>query len=385
MQPMSERPSLIEIMSGLPRPRHLRFAEAINNLVPGAMIERRYLNRWHRLHTNAGCYVTGIRQVGLSRDGTPTIVHQALADTTTPHAVEYDVPHGLHGYSYSAYLRHGGKARSLLENPAMRMLFVFSEWAKRSFALHFGEEVAARCRIAYPLASSHADDSKQARRYDFTFIATSFRAKGGPELLRAFRALRHSIPNTTMCVVTNMAEAKSILGDLAAFPGVEWREANLDENGITALLADTHCLVHPTLWDSFGVVVMEALAAGCAIITSKMASLPEMVTPENGILLDLPAGLVVGDLTIPQFSNVHHFSAFLSRLSLRGFERDLTAAMAEVVGDMGRRANYQQAARELYRRRFSRAAWDEQMRVHLREAFPNLQVRCDAKTSFDAS
>jgi len=56
-----------------------------------------------------------------------------------------------------------------------------------------------------------------------------------------------------------------------------------------------------------------------------------------------------------------------------------------VVGDMGRRANYQQAARELYRRRFSRAAWDEQMRVHLREAFPNLQVRCDAKTSFDAS
>jgi glycosyltransferase involved in cell wall biosynthesis len=373
---MPDNPSLNEIITGRPRPRHLRFAAAIDDLVPGAVLERRYLSRWRRLHTNAVCRVTGIRQVRLSRSGVPTILHQALADTTTPYVVEYDVPLGLHGYSYSAYLRHGNKARGLLESPAMRTLFVFSEWAKRSFALHYGEEVAAKCRISYPLASAGANDSKQTRRYDFTFISRSFRVKGGPELLRAFRAVRQSTaPDMSMCVVTNISEARKLLGDLTAFAGVEWREANLNEDAIAVLLSDTHCLVHPTLWESFGVVVLEALAAGCAIITSKMASLPELVTSENGILLDLPAALVVGDLTIPQFNDVTHFGALLSRLNLRGFEQDLTSAMTAIASAPARRSGYQQAARDLYRRRFSRAAWDQHMRMNLRAAFPDIQIR----------
>src|SRR5262245_19715766 len=101
---MSPVPSLQEIITGWTRPRHLRFAAAIEDLVPGALVERRYLNRWQRLQINALRQVTGVRRVRLPLSGVPTILHQALADTTVPHVVEFDVPHGVHGYSYAAYL-----------------------------------------------------------------------------------------------------------------------------------------------------------------------------------------------------------------------------------------------------------------------------------------
>jgi glycosyltransferase involved in cell wall biosynthesis len=365
----------LEIITGRPRPRHLRFAAAIADLVPGAVLERRDRSLIQRLRTNAMCRVTGIREVGLARSSVPTILHQALSSTATPYIAEYDVPLALHGYSYSAFLQHADKARRLLEMPSMRAMFVFSEWAKRSFALHFGEEAGAKCRISYPLASDYANHAGQERVYDFSFISINFRVKGGPELVRAFKAVRHSVsPDVRMCIVTNLNEARKHVGDLDSHPGIEWRDSNLGEREIASLLSQTHCLVHPTLWDSFGVVILEAVAAGCAVITSRMASIPELVTPENGILLDLPLGQVVGDMTIPQFSDVNQLSTLLSRLNLRAFEDDLTSAMITMT-QPARRSAFQSAARDLYRARFSRDAWNARMRRDLQSQFPDLDMR----------
>jgi glycosyltransferase involved in cell wall biosynthesis len=366
-------PSLIEIITGRPRPRHLRFAASIMDLVPGVRLERRDKSRLTRLRINAEARLAGIRQARFSRVNAPILLHQALAVTRQPYAAEYDVPMAIHGYNYSSYLRHADKARRLLEHDSLRMLFVFSNWAKRSFALHFGEAAASKCVISYPLASNKADHSRRTRRYDFTFIARAFRIKGGPELLRAFRSIRHSsLADAKLCAVTNLKEAAEVMGDLTTYEGVDWHPANLDETTIATLLNDTHCLVHPTLWESFGVVVLEALASGCAIITSNMASLPELVSNDNGILLRPPIGLVIGEMTVPQFSNGPHFAKLLDRLNLNSLEQDLAAAMAAIAGDPARRSKYQENSRDLYERCFSLGAWQKSMRVNLSTAFPGL-------------
>jgi glycosyltransferase involved in cell wall biosynthesis len=367
---------LHEIITGRPRPRHLRFAAAIAELAPGTVLERRDHSLMQRLRTNAVCRLSGVREVDVSDVENPLLLHQALTTSRSPYAAEFDVPLALHGYSYGGYLRYGDRARRLLEQPSLKILFVFSDWARRSFALHYGEAVDAKCRISYPLASMRSDASRNERRYDFAFIASGFRVKGGPELLRAFKAVRHSgAPNATMCVVTDLDEAKKSVGDLSAYAGVEWRSANLNEEAIAALLSETHCLVHPTMWDSFGVVVLEALAAGCAIIASDLASISEVVTKESGILLKLPIGQVVGDMTVPQFSIVRDFAELLDQMSLHAFERDLTAAMATMGTDTACRLKYREGARELYRRRFSLAAWKESMLANLKAGFPDLDVQ----------
>ena len=369
----SSEPSLIEIITGRPRPRHLRFAAAMTDLVPGSVLQRRDESPFRRLWTNARARLTGIRQARFSNLNVPIVLHQALAITAQPYAVEYDVPLALHGYNYSNYLRCADKARRLLEHDSLRMVFVFSDWAKRSFALHFGEEAASKCAVSYPLASNKADNSLRARKYDFIFIAISFRIKGGPELLRAFRRIRHSdLAHIRMCVVTNLQEATELIGDLTSYEGVDWHPANLDEGKIATLLNNAHCLVHPTLWESFGVVVLEALASGCAIITSKMASLPELVSNDNGILLHVPIGLVIGDMTIPQFSNAAQFGRLLNRLNLRSLEQELATAMVAMASDSTRRSQCQKNSRDLYERCFSLEAWKKSMRTNLSIAFPGL-------------
>ena len=367
------QPSLIEVITGRPRPWHLRFAAAIKDLVPGSVLERRDKSRFQRLRINAEARLTGIREARFSTLNIPILLHQALAATSQPYAAEFDVPLAVHGYNYPNFLRFADKARRLLGDDSLRILFVFSDWAKRSFALHFGEEAASKCAVCYPLASNKADNSLRARKYDFMFIAIGFRVKGGPELLRAFRSIRHSgLADVRMCVVTNLQEATDLIGDLTAYEGVDWHPANLDEGTIATLLNNTHCLVHPTLWESFGVVVLEALASGCAIITSNMASLPELVSNDNGILLPNPIGQVVGDMTIPQFSNTGHFAQLLNRLSLQSFEQELAAAMVAMASDPMRRSRCQENSRDLYERCFSLNAWKKNMRINLSAAFPGL-------------
>lgn len=365
---MAEQTKLREIMTGRPRPRHLRFAAALSGLVPETILERRDRNVLQRLQVNAVCSLTGIRTVALPQKNIPVVLHQALASTDVPYVAEFDVPLGVHGYSYAAYLRHAGKARRLLEQPALRSIFVFSEWAKRSFALHFGEAVAAKCRVSYPLAAPSVQPDT-TRRYDFAFVSTQFRIKGGPELVRAFTAVRESgAPDACICVVTNLEEARLLLGDLAQFPGIEWREAKQSAAAIADLLVQSHCLVHPSLWDSFGVVVLEALAAGCAVIATSMASFPELVAEGSGILLEPPVKLTVGDFTIPWF-DPKALAAALKRMTLARFETDLAEAMTRLATDHTHRDACQFAARDLYARRFSSEAWSRRMKADLVAAF----------------
>jgi glycosyltransferase involved in cell wall biosynthesis len=364
-------PPLVEVITGRPRPRHLRFAAALADLVQGTALERRDQSLYKRFRTNALCRLTGVRQVARPDVDVPVLLHQALATTDRPYAVEFDVPLAIHGYSYGAYLRHADRARRLLENPALRVMFVFSEWARRSFATHFGDIVGAKCRVSYPLAAPQARFGGQERKYDFTYISKQFRVKGGPELLRAFAAVRASgSPQACMCVVTDLDEARRSLGDLSVFPGVEWRESDLGQQAIADLLCASHCLVHPSLCESFGVVVLEAIAAGCAVITTTMASFPEVVAEGSGVLIDIPVSQVVGDVSIPQFSDARAFSQLLDRLNLRSLENNLAEAMSALAIDPARRARHQQAARSLFLKRYSLEAWRNGMTKNLADAFP---------------
>ena len=51
------------------------------------------------------------------------------------------------------------------------------------------------------------------------------------------------------------------------------------------LLSQAVALVFPTLWEGFGLPVLEAMACGTPVITSNLASLPE-VTKKAAVLID---------------------------------------------------------------------------------------------------
>jgi len=67
---------------------------------------------------------------------------------------------------------------------------------------------------------------------------------------------------------------------------VEFRP-NVPRSAVPAILAKHHALVFPTHFEGAGIVLYEALAAGCALIQSDRAALA--VTPATGLLLPEPS------------------------------------------------------------------------------------------------
>src|SRR6266542_186918 len=65
------------------------------------------------------------------------------------------------------------------------------------------------------------------------------------------------------------------------------------------LLAGARCLWMPALWDEpFGLTTIEALFSGTPVLATRRGALPEVVTPEVGILGDTLEELVAGAETI---------------------------------------------------------------------------------------
>lgn len=373
---MSDNCELVEVITGRMRPRHRRFHQAFEQLCRsvGQSCKFRQVTFKQRLVMQMVTRLSGIRTLNLSNPDELGLLHQALNSGTMPYMAEFDVPLALHGYKIHVHRRAYKIARQQMERPQLRALLVFSDWARRSFELHYGPEVGAKCRTIYPLAFEGAYcGSFEQRKYDFSFISTGFRIKSGPELVRAFcRARMQLNSDARLCVVTRLADARQMLGDLDVYEGVEWREATLTELQIADLLAETRCLLHPSLSDSFGVVVLEALAGGCAVIASDIASFPEMVGEENGWILRIPTAAVVGDTYITEFGTVKYHEDYLNTLSLHQFENTLFERMMDFMVDPLRARKMMEASFALYERKFSLKAWCKQMLQVMTEAFPEL-------------
>jgi len=373
---MTDAARFIEVLTGRMRPRHRRFHLAFEQLCHATGLPYRLRSaRWQqRLATQLAMRWHGIRTLRLNEAATYGLLHQALNRGSMPYMAEFDIPLAVHGYNICTHRRASADARHLMERPQLRALLTFSDWACRSFALHYGPEVGAKCRTVYPLAfeGAYCGDFEQ-RRYDFAFVSTRFRIKSGPEVVRSFcRVREHLNSDARLCVVTKLAEARQVLGSLERYTGVEWREAVLTESEIADLLADTRCLLHPSLSDSFGVVVVEALAAGCALIVSDIASFPELIGANNGWIVRAPTAAVVGDSYITEFGKVDYHERYLNTLSLHQLEEVLEERMRKFLIEPELARMMMMDSRSLYEQKFSVQAWRKNMLHILAEAFPEL-------------
>jgi glycosyltransferase involved in cell wall biosynthesis len=130
--------------------------------------------------------------------------------------------------------------------------------------------------------------------------------------------------------------------------------------------------VHPSLFDSFGVVVLEAIAAGCVVIGSRIASFPELVTHgSNGFLVDLPIAAVVYDDFIHPYSRAEAFSTYLDSLNLISLEEQIYSYMKDVLADEVRRRRMMALSLGHFNSKFAPDIWIREMCTLLAYAFPD--------------
>lgn len=291
------------------------------------------------------------RPAGLGRD-TVVYVWGAIV-ASGPFITDLDNPYALTGYNARAMALYRGLLGRLLASERCREIRCLSEACRRGLEGLFGAAVAAKARVHYPRLAKAVEVAKPPDDgCRFLFVATQFEIKGGAALLRAFARVRARAPAARLDMVTHLPPAHAALAQARA--GLAVHPADLAREEVAArFLAKADVLVHPTYVESFGMVVLEALAHGLAVIATDVYALPEMVRDGvNGRLLAPPISLWDGGRPGPLFRRPHRAEAMIARLDTSAFEAELAEAMVELATDRERLAAARAASLELFDKRF---------------------------------
>ncbi|SDJ47383.1 glycogen synthase [Streptomyces indicus] len=149
------------------------------------------------------------------------------------------------------------------------------------------------------------------------FVGRITRQKGVPHLLRAARQLD---PDVQLVLCAGAPDTPEIDREFRALfeelsrgrSGVQWIPEMLPRPDVVQLLTHAAVFVCPSVYEPLGIVNLEAMACGTAVVASAVGGIPEVVTEETGLLVPY-------DEKDPE-----------------GFESALGAALNTLVRDPGR-------------------------------------------------
>ncbi|MFD5215007.1 glycogen synthase [Microbacterium sp. NPDC058345] len=180
-------------------------------------------------------------------------------------------------------------------------------------------------------------------RPSVVFVGRITRQKGLPYLLRAAQLLP---PDVQLVLCAGAPDTPEIMAEVQELVrllqqsrnGVVWIERMLPRGELSAILAAATTFVCPSVYEPLGIVNLEAMACGAAVVGTATGGIPEVVA--DGI-----TGRLV---PIEQVQDGTGTPVDPDR-----FVSDLAATLTEVVSDPERAAQYGAAGRERARSDFS--------------------------------
>lgn len=104
-------------------------------------------------------------------------------------------------------------------------------------------------------------------------------------LLDAFAQVREKVPEARLVLAGKKGwKVDALMARIQKEERVQWR-GHVPDREIVELYRTADVCVYPSLYEGFGLPPLEAMAAGCPVITSNTSSLPEVVG-EAGIMVD---------------------------------------------------------------------------------------------------
>lgn len=113
----------------------------------------------------------------------------------------------------------------------------------------------------------------------FFVTVTNFKPhKNTARLVEAFRLLRQTYPEISLAIIGADARGLArVLGDPRELAGENINVLGYqDDATVTALISQSVAFVYPSRYEGFGFPLVEAMAAGAAVVSSTAASLPEL-------------------------------------------------------------------------------------------------------------
>ncbi|MBC7156085.1 MAG: glycosyltransferase, partial [Rhodobacteraceae bacterium] len=119
------------------------------------------------------------------------------------------------------------------------------------------------------------------------FVGRLAGVKGVPVLLAALAGLRRRHPSVHLTLIGDGPERAALEAEAAALGlgGAVRFAGYASQEGVAAALAEADILVLPSFAEGVPVVLMEALAAGVAVVATAVGGVGELITPECGLLV----------------------------------------------------------------------------------------------------
>lgn len=121
------------------------------------------------------------------------------------------------------------------------------------------------------------------------FVSRWTHYKGLPALLEAYQQLQKTHPQLGLVICgspeKNSEAVETQVRQLAAANPLVVTPGFVSDADLATLYSAATVYVHPSLYEGFGIMILEAMAAGAPVVTSNVSSLPEVVG-EAGLLID---------------------------------------------------------------------------------------------------
>ena len=162
-----------------------------------------------------------------------------------------------------------------------------SSFTRRSLVFHgiAPERVAVVPYGAQPTQAPGTAD-RTAARTRFLFVGQGMQRKGLHHLLRAWKQAR--LGNATLRVIC--ARLDPAFQPLLDQPNVEF-STGVSRAELLETFASSHIFVMPSLVEGFGLVYLEALAAGCLVMATPNTGVPDLGLPDEMALIVEPGNI----------------------------------------------------------------------------------------------
>lgn len=170
------------------------------------------------------------------------------------------------------------------------LIITGSEFVKRQIIQHYGFPAERLHVVHYGIDcerfSPVVRGNRIGERFVLLYVGSGFERKGLGYCLRALARLPKSVD---LIVVGNgrFAPYKNLAGKLGVGDQVKYlgTSARIEE-----VYASADLLVHPAIYEPFGLVCLEAMACGLPVVTSRFTGAAETLTPGvDGTVVDDPS------------------------------------------------------------------------------------------------
>ncbi len=137
-----------------------------------------------------------------------------------------------------------------------------------------------------------------SRRRDFLYVGKFSEAKGLPWLLDAFENLNRQMPNLRLHVAGSGSgpEAEILRARMETMAPAVIMHGMLDQDDLAQLMRQCATCILPSFYEGVPLVLIEAAACGCHLISTQLPGVVEQIAPVLGNTLEM--------IPLPRLSNV---------------------------------------------------------------------------------